>query len=281
MQIYLILALVAALGGGTSIVAENAVPGDALYPVKVDINETVRGGLTLSAEGKAEWSVRKAERRLEEAEKLASEGKLDADAEASVKAGFEARADEAIAAIAAVGEKKGAEAAANLNAAFKSSLEAHERVLVNANADADVLASLRMKIGAAEAARAGIGAGAETEASAEGRLTALENKLAEAGKFVSMKAATAGAQATADAKARLTASAALMAQGKARLEAGAWSDAKILFDQAFDAAQEAQMGVNGTSADAATETKADASVKTDTGILKINATGGLKTGIGY
>src|SRR3989338_6446139 len=46
MTIALIIALL--IGGGTSFAAEGAVPGDVLYPVKVNINEEIRGVVAFS-----------------------------------------------------------------------------------------------------------------------------------------------------------------------------------------------------------------------------------------
>src|SRR3989338_3749649 len=46
MAIALLIALF--VGGGTSLAAENSLPGDPLYHVKVGINEEVRGWLSLS-----------------------------------------------------------------------------------------------------------------------------------------------------------------------------------------------------------------------------------------
>lgn len=62
---------------GTSYAAENALPGDLLYPFKVNVNEPVRGALLTSTEEKAQWESDKFIRRVEEAEALANEGKLD------------------------------------------------------------------------------------------------------------------------------------------------------------------------------------------------------------
>lgn len=60
------------MGGSASFAAENAVPGDVLFPVKVHVNEQVRGAVAVSPKAKAEWEVRLVERRLEEVEKLAT-----------------------------------------------------------------------------------------------------------------------------------------------------------------------------------------------------------------
>lgn len=60
------------MGGSVSFASENAVPGDALFPVKVHVNENVRGAVAVTPKAKAEWEVRLVERRLEEVEKLAT-----------------------------------------------------------------------------------------------------------------------------------------------------------------------------------------------------------------
>lgn len=67
-------------------VAERAVPGDALYAVKVQFNEELRGTLTFDSFEKVEWETERLNRRIAEARLLASEGRLTAEAEADVAA---------------------------------------------------------------------------------------------------------------------------------------------------------------------------------------------------
>ncbi|MEK7569244.1 MAG: DUF5667 domain-containing protein [Patescibacteria group bacterium] len=69
MPILVILGLL--MGGSASFAAENALPGDVLFPVKVHVNESVRGAVAVTPKAKAEWGIRLVERRLEEVEKLA------------------------------------------------------------------------------------------------------------------------------------------------------------------------------------------------------------------
>src|SRR3990167_7091842 len=57
-------------GGGISYAAEGTLPGDLLYPVKITVNESVRGALAFSAASKAEWHATAAERRMVEVETL-------------------------------------------------------------------------------------------------------------------------------------------------------------------------------------------------------------------
>ena len=64
------------VGGTTAVAAEGALPGDILYPIKVSVNEEVRAAFALSNEAKANWSIARAERRLEEATLLSADGRL-------------------------------------------------------------------------------------------------------------------------------------------------------------------------------------------------------------
>lgn len=59
-------------GSGVSYAAESSLPGDALYPVKIGVNEPVREVLAVTPRAKAVWAARRVERRLEEAEALAA-----------------------------------------------------------------------------------------------------------------------------------------------------------------------------------------------------------------
>lgn len=69
--------VIIAVGAGTSLAAEGSLPGDLLYPVKVKINEPVREAVTVSPVRKAHWEEEKINRRLEEAEALAGQKRLN------------------------------------------------------------------------------------------------------------------------------------------------------------------------------------------------------------
>jgi cytochrome b involved in lipid metabolism len=95
MPIALLIALL--MSGGVSYAAEGATPGDTLYPIKVHVNEGVRGVLAVSDSAKAKLEVDLADRRLVEAEQLKSEDRLDATTTAALRAEFvshRGRADE-------------------------------------------------------------------------------------------------------------------------------------------------------------------------------------------
>jgi len=73
-------------GAGVSYAAESALPGDALYTVKVHFTESILLRLSNSLETKAKLQARLVSRRLEEAEKLAEKSKLTAERVAIVQA---------------------------------------------------------------------------------------------------------------------------------------------------------------------------------------------------
>src|SRR5438552_3912642 len=63
-----IAALIMLASAGTALGAQNALPGDVLYPVKLHVNEKLETALASSPEAKALVSADLAERRLSEAD---------------------------------------------------------------------------------------------------------------------------------------------------------------------------------------------------------------------
>src|SRR3989338_4267734 len=228
MPLVLIIALI--FGGSASFAAEQALPGDALYPVKVRVNEEVRGWVTLTPEAKAQWEARKAERRLLEAEKLVSRGEFNTQASAHIEENFEAHAQRVTERTEAFSDKENFEAAADVSARFETSLMAHERILeklVNElegteNAHGE-LTSLTQSVGArlAIAARA--------RASAEGRVSGITQ--AQAGK------AAEGKKRSAENKIAEQ----RVAEGRVKMDAGAYGEAFMLLSEAHQVAQEGKL----------------------------------------
>lgn len=253
MNIAIIIVLL--LAGSGSIAAENAVPGDFLYPVKVTVNEEVRGALSVSSEAKAAWNTQLALRRLEEAEKLAAEARLGAEAQADIEsrlaahfAAFEEKVNE-------LQTEGNATASAEANAGLEAALEAHADVLANISARVPAMTAridaLLNKVNArlaltaqaraqAESRVAG-SVSADTKAAAEGRLRAAENKLAEVKAFVGRASASARARVTIEAQEKLEASAAAIARGKAKLEQGTYGEAFIAGNESMRLSQEAKL----------------------------------------
>lgn len=250
MPIYAVMLLVAVLGGGVSASANGALPGDTLYPVKVNVNEKVRAALTLSDDAKAEYEVRLAERRLEEAEKIAAQGELKEEVKLQIEANFEEHADRVEARIKEFEAKENFAPAADVALKFQTSLEAHEQILVRlaesgaeASSAADIVVEVKTRVKSADESREKNedklifdGATGEARTRIINFLNRLEDAagvaLRDAQQYLdaNQKALTEGVKAKATAE--LRAGVDLQKEGSARLDAEKFREAYTFFQQA-------------------------------------------------
>lgn len=249
----ILLAIALLLSGGASFAAQKALPGDALYPIKVGINENVMSWLTLSNEAKANFDAELATRRLEEAEKLAAKSRLTADVRTQIETNFKEHSDSVQARIKNFDDpEKGAE----LSAQFETSLKAHQKILLDIGNSkggdtGDEIKPLSVQIKSETDDISGERDSQEekvvsqntpdVKAAAEGKLNAAENKIAEVKKFIDEQSGKLGSSATVQANARIKVADDLVIQGKAKLDAGAYGEAFSLFQKAKDAAQSAKI----------------------------------------
>ena len=110
------------------VIAEKSVPGDILYPVKVNFTEEIRSTLTVSPYARIELETRLLERRIAEARLLASEGKLTPEVEKGVAAAVKIHSDAAQSEIASLRESDSDEAAI-AEIAFGSALSVQAEML--------------------------------------------------------------------------------------------------------------------------------------------------------
>lgn len=256
MNVLISLLVIALLGGGVTVVANNSLPGDALYSVKTSFNDNVLESFAFSSEGKAGVHVDIAEDRLEEAEKIAVDGELKADVRAQLEENFEAHADRVTELFEKLLESDAA-VAAKIASDFETSLKAHEDILaqlsVGSRDDSEkeeikkIESLVKARAEVAESQREKAEAKLKTESSvevksaAEGRIGAAENKIAEVKKYLASVKARLGAEATADAEARLVVAESTLAQANAQLSAQAFGDAFLLASQAHRIAQDAKL----------------------------------------
>lgn len=136
MQTALLIALMVT-AGGTSFAAQNAVPGELLYPVKIGLNENLRGAVAFDANAKAELHAALLAERLEEAQTLADEGRLEGSLAIQVRKNIEAQFDRTYLASAEANAEVGAlvrSQIAQSRSTFQSTLE--NGVLAQADGDA-------------------------------------------------------------------------------------------------------------------------------------------------
>lgn len=260
MPAFLIAAIVALLGGGTSVAAENALPGEALYAMKTEVNERVVSALSFGKDAKAEWEARRAERRLEEVATLANEGELKTDVSVRIRANFKAHADRVQARVEALTAAGDTDKAADLASRFEGSLRAHDRILERlkeraneekqteesdalndiAQANADALAETEDGREKLERGIEDADGRAERKQPAEGKIGAAENVLAAAARFIETKKGKATDESVNAAEDALNAAKSLLDEAKAKLAAGTYGEAFVLGNKAIRAAQEAK-----------------------------------------
>jgi len=272
MVIALIITLV--LGGSVSFAAESTRPGDILYPIKVGVNEEVGDWLAISNQAQAKWDARRAERRLEEAEKLAVEGRLDAAVRAEIESRFASHAQAFQERAEKIEAKQNSGAALEINSDFEASLRAHERVLAqlaseetNNRGEAGLLlAEVRSRLNATAEARTNVEArviaaeaNAESKAAAEGKFKAAENKINEVRGFITQVKSAVSADAYVQAQAKLKVATDVVLRGKAEIEAQTYGKALASFQEAIRIAQEAKLLV-------ATEQRIDLEIVVPTNI---------------
>ena len=114
--------------GGISGAAANTLPGDTLYPVKI-ASESVVTAFAFSPEKKAERNIALAERRLEEAETLMTQGKLTAPFAATLQEKVENYTNAVEVNLNKLTEENKLDKAIRISSNFEVALNAHEIVL--------------------------------------------------------------------------------------------------------------------------------------------------------
>ena len=245
----IIIAIIVVLSGGVSVAARSALPGDVLYPVKLEINENLKTAFAFSEEAKANAETSIAAERLEEAEQLAARGELGTDVATKLSQRFEARAENLNDIIDRLEADGKTEAAANLTAALETTLSVHNQILRRLK-EREVQPKVEVRAEKAAEERARMEEKIRTEvrpdvqAAAEGKMNAAANKIAEVKAKIDRVEAKDGAEAVAVAKTKLVVAETVFAEGKAKFEAKTYGEAFALFQESMRLAQGAQVTID-------------------------------------
>ncbi|MBP9717641.1 MAG: hypothetical protein KBD44_02905 [Candidatus Pacebacteria bacterium] len=144
-------------------VAEYAVPGDILYPVKVQINEEVRSTLARTPYEKVEWEAQRIERRISEARVLAKAGLLTPEAEEAVADAVSQHRTNANAEIAILQENNNTDEATLANMTLSSVFEVQSTAFQIDNENSATLMSVATSSEIAPRTLAGVLEGGRAE----------------------------------------------------------------------------------------------------------------------
>ncbi len=132
--------LIMVIFGGTSFAANFALPGEALYGMKVNVNEEMESWIALTPNANARFESVKADRRLKEVEKLTvKKKKITPKAKAQIKQNFAKNAEKVKQIVAEIEANGDANEAAKVKAEFENKLEAHSVVLSKLSSDEDAI----------------------------------------------------------------------------------------------------------------------------------------------
>lgn len=107
-------------GTATSLAAERSLPGDALYPLKVNVTEPLREAVAITKSAKSNLQLQKVNRRLEEAERLAAQGRLDSEKRSQIEKGLASAQAKADSVLAGVTDTEKARATSEIEAVLKA-----------------------------------------------------------------------------------------------------------------------------------------------------------------
>ena len=126
------IAVVAAfvlVGGGTSLAAERALPGDLLYPVKLSFNERAREKLISTDAERLAWQIERINRRFLEAEQLTVRSQLTDERRVVVEQALTSQLATVESRIRNLTERGNLPSAAATVSSLEATLKAHSTVL--------------------------------------------------------------------------------------------------------------------------------------------------------
>ena len=242
------LAVMLLVGGGSSYAAENAVPGDVLYPVKVDVNENIQSAFALTDTAEANLQVHLAEERMQEAETLAARGQLTATAATDLSARLKAHYETAEAHNKTVEADGNYGTSATLRASLEGALSSHASVLADLNSHvagnngaslvADISNYVGMSVNAQSAATATIKTAADVKVATAATMQSADALILEAQKDFANAESKLSAGLAAEAKVKLgqavTAEAAAKTDFEAEAYTTAYTNSKTAIRYAFE-----------------------------------------------
>ncbi len=242
---------------GTSFASEKSLPGDLLYPFKIKVTEKVAGFFATTPQARASHEAQIAINRVEEAEILGAEGRLDSSTQADLQDDFTAHVEN-IHALIITAPKGGADIVAqdlhnkleihkNILAEIAkngstgdssdlNALAAHIELVINskgtATADADPLISSGAEINASSSIWTIFQFSAVNEDSARTRIDRNDRRISDLENI--LRSGKAGEAATLKVKNQITLATNLQSEAKIKLNEGNFEEAFSIASKATE-----------------------------------------------
>lgn len=252
------------VSGGTSYAAAGSVPGDLLYPVKVEVNENIKSALAVSDSAEAMLQTRLAKERLAEAETLAARGELNAETSAAIAARLKNHYYKAIAHSDTAAAEGDLSSAATVRASLEGILSTYASVLTRLSADVDgndstsLVADIETyaRQAATTQATATANISAEQKVSIEQTLETTDRLIASLEGKLQRAETKLSSETHAYIEARLAAAVEAQAQAKLKLESEVYRESYALAQSAIRIANETKtMLESSLSLDAGVDVK--------------------------
>src|SRR3989344_4937330 len=204
-----VFAVAVLIGGGSTYAAANALPGDVLYPIKININEKILKLAAFTHESEVALSVDLVGKRLSEAEFLAIENKLTPALAEQISLNFEKHAllaEGMIEELKQSGDTKVVNKIAEEANKLEANLRAHELLLIRLsgdNAENDAAVS-----------RVNYGLQSKLNEATEGKAGAAFNKIEEVSKYYEQKISDVEVKLQSGASERLQAAKNIYSEGE-------------------------------------------------------------------
>lgn len=115
--------------GGTSYAATNALPGEPLYSIKVNVNENIQSLVAVTPDAKAKVEVKHTQTRLAEAEELSKKGRFDAEAQSIIETKIDEHTEALKLNIAELASENATDTVKKVISDLTTSFEVHEAIL--------------------------------------------------------------------------------------------------------------------------------------------------------
>jgi hypothetical protein len=241
----LALAVVLFAGAGVTYAAQDSLPGDKLYNLKLNFNEKVKTNFSLSAEKKAEAQLGLFEDRLDEAVKLSSDDRLDDAKTTYVQSLFdkyEAAAQARIDLLNAAGKT---EAAEMLEARLHALIATHERVLAKMEKKNNLALQTVLKVKSEESAKRSETENHESKPdqfkqAAQNKINAAATVLTQTDEYIAKLESRAEENSKTRSQAKLDEAQKSLDQARAQLEDSKYAESFASANASIRLAQEAK-----------------------------------------